>query len=96
LIIVAASDADTLAAAPGFKAPLLAVVKGGERTPACADALLRWPAPAREIYAAIHAVLDRGRKEAEAEPPPPGSAAAIDPSAFVELEKSFGAAKLVV
>jgi len=95
LIIVAASDADTLAAAPGFKAPLLAVVKGGERTPACADALLRWPAPAREIYNAIHAVLDRGRKEASPEPPPSGSAAAIDPSAFAELEKSFGAAKLV-
>jgi HPt (histidine-containing phosphotransfer) domain-containing protein len=94
LIIAAASDADTLAAAPGFKAPLLAVVKGGERTPACADALLRWPAPAREIYAAIHAILDRGRKEVSAEPPL-SSAATIDPSAFAELEKSFGAVKLV-
>ncbi len=95
MILVAAPDVDTLAAAPGFKAPLLAVIRGGERTPACADNLLRWPAPAREIYAAIHNVLEQGRKGASAEPPPASSAAAIDPSAFAALEKSFGAATLV-
>jgi signal transduction histidine kinase/HPt (histidine-containing phosphotransfer) domain-containing protein len=95
MILVGAPDADTLAAAPGSRAPLLAIVKGGERTPACADTLLRWPATARETYAAIHAIRERERKDASPEPPPPNSAAAIDPSAFAELEKSFGADKLV-
>jgi signal transduction histidine kinase/HPt (histidine-containing phosphotransfer) domain-containing protein len=95
MILVGAPDADTLAAAPGFRAPLLAIVRGGERTPTCADNLLRWPAPAREIYAAIHAIRERGRIESVPEPPPPNSAAVIDPSAFADLEKSVGAATLV-
>jgi HPt (histidine-containing phosphotransfer) domain-containing protein len=95
MILVGASDADTVAAAPGSRAPLLAVVKGGERTPACADNLLRWPAPAREIYAAIAAIRERARKDVSPERPPPESAAAIDPLAFSDLEKSFGIVKLV-
>jgi signal transduction histidine kinase len=95
MIAVGAADADTLAATAGVKAPLLAIVKGGERVPACADTLLRWPAPAREIYAAIDAIRERARRDVSPERPPTGSAAAIDPQAFADLEKSFGMATLV-
>jgi signal transduction histidine kinase/HPt (histidine-containing phosphotransfer) domain-containing protein len=94
-ILVAASDADTLAAAPGSKAPILALLKGGERAPACADELLRWPPSAYELYSAIDAVRERSQKEAAPEPPPAESAAAIDPSAFSALEKSVGIATLI-
>jgi signal transduction histidine kinase len=95
MIAVGAADADTLAAAPGLKAPLLVIVRGGERAPACADILLRWPAPAREVYAAIDAIRERRRRDVTPERPPSGSAAAIDPQAFADLEESFGIAKLV-
>jgi signal transduction histidine kinase/HPt (histidine-containing phosphotransfer) domain-containing protein len=95
MILVGASDADTLAAAPGLTAPLLAIVKGGDHAPACADNLLRWPAPAREIYAAIEAIRERARLDVSSERPPSDSTAAIDALAFTDLEESFGIAKLV-
>jgi signal transduction histidine kinase len=40
-IVVGAPDADSIAAAPGVKAPLLALVSSGMRTPAAASEMLR-------------------------------------------------------
>ena len=94
-ILVAASDADTLAAAPGSRAPILALVKGGERAPACANELLRWPPSAYELYRALDTVRVRAQRDTALEPPPPESTAAIDASAFSALEKSVGVATLV-
>jgi len=95
IVLVAASDADTIAAAPGMRSPILALLRGGDRAPTCADALLRWPSSATELYAAVGAVAESRRKEAEPEPQPPNSVAAIDADAFAALEKSVGVETLV-
>jgi len=94
-ILVAAADADTLAAAPGNKTPILALLKGGERAPACADEMLRWPPSAYELYRAIGSVRERVVRDAAPEPPPPESTAAIDPSEFAALEHSLGLTTLI-
>ena len=80
---------------PAASAPILALLKGGERAPACADELLRWPPSAHELYRALGAMRERVAKDAAPEPPPPESAAAIDASAFAALEKSVGPATLL-
>ncbi len=96
VLLVAASDADTLAASPGArKAPIVALLKGGERAPACADELLRWPPGGQALYRAIATVRERARKDAAPEAPPPDSVAAIDAAAFAQLEKSVGLATLL-
>lgn len=95
VIVAAASDADTLAAAPGSKAPILALLKGGERAPACADEMLRWPPSASELYRAIDAIRERHARIAAPEPPPSDSVAAIDADAFAALEKSVGVKTLL-
>ncbi|HWA89318.1 MAG TPA: ATP-binding protein [Rhizomicrobium sp.] len=94
-IVAAAADADTIAAAPGSKAPILALIKGGERPPACADEMLRWPPSAQELYRALDTVRTRSMRDTAPEPPPADSVAAIDPAAFAALEKSVGVATLV-
>ena len=94
-ILAAAGDTDTLAAAPGSKAPIVALLKGGERAPACADELLRWPPSPYELYRAIDAIRERGLRDIAPEPPPPDSVAAIDPDAFAALEKSVGFQTLI-
>jgi signal transduction histidine kinase/HPt (histidine-containing phosphotransfer) domain-containing protein len=95
VILAAASDSDTLAAAPGVRAPILALLRRGDRAPACADALLRWPASATELYAALGNVSETRRKDAAQEPPPADSVASIDPAMFSALEKSLGISALV-
>lgn len=95
VILSAASDADTLAAAPGARAPILALLRRGDRAPTCADALLRWPASAMEICTAIGAIAESRRKDVAPEPPPPESTASIDPNTFAALEKSVGVPALV-
>jgi signal transduction histidine kinase/HPt (histidine-containing phosphotransfer) domain-containing protein len=93
-IIVSARDTDILAAAPGVKAPILALLAAGERAPVCARAMLRWPASPHQLYGALVEVGAHGR----AAPSPPsdaGALAAIDASAFAALEKSVGVATLV-
>jgi signal transduction histidine kinase/HPt (histidine-containing phosphotransfer) domain-containing protein len=95
IILVAASDADTLAASPGVRSPILALLRGGDRAPACANAMLRWPSSAAELYATISAIAESRRKDAQPEPPPTDSVAAIDPEAFAALEKSVGVVTLV-
>ena len=91
-IVAGAGDADMLAAAPGVKAPLIAVLLRGDRTPAATDTVLRWPVEADQFYEAL-AELCEPRDEPSNKAPEP--AAAIDPVAFVTLEKSVGATTLV-
>lgn len=95
-VIVSGNDADTLAAAPGVRAPLLAVLSAGMRTPVAASELLRWPSPAGALYLALGNLLGRG-----ADPGTPvaesvsENIAAIDASAFAALEKSLGLTTLI-
>ena len=92
-IIASASDADLLAAAPGVKAPLIAVLLRGDRAPAATDIVLRWPVTADALYRAIDAaciVPDEGAPQDEGELP-----AAIDAVAFSTLEKSVGVKTLI-
>jgi len=92
-IIVGAEDADTLAAAPGVKAPILALLSRGERAPVCASEVLRWPAEPRQIYAALAGILTKTTVAAAS--PPEETIAAIDAAAFSALEKSVGVPTLV-
>jgi signal transduction histidine kinase/HPt (histidine-containing phosphotransfer) domain-containing protein len=92
-IIASAADADLLAAAPGIKAPLIAVLLRGDRTPVSTDNVLRWPVTADELYHAINAaciVPEDGAPLEEGELP-----AAIDALAFSSLEKSVGVKTLI-
>ena len=92
-IIASAGDADLLAAAPGVKAPLIAVLLRGDRTPASTENVLRWPVTADELYHAIDAaciVPEDGAPLEEGELP-----AAIDAMAFSTLEKSVGVKTLI-
>ena len=92
-IIASAGDADLLAAAPGVKAPLIAVLLRGDRTPASTENVLRWPVTADELYHAIDAaciVPEDGAPLEEGELP-----AAIDAVAFSTLEKSVGVKTLI-
>ncbi len=89
-IITGASDADMLAASPGVKAPLLAVLLRGDRAPATTDLVLRWPLEAAQLYRALAEVNQHEGEDGEAETP-----AAIDPVIFSTLEKSVGVKTLV-
>jgi len=93
-VITAARHADMLASAPGAKLPVLALLSNGERAPICANAVLRWPADAQEIYTAL-ATLRPVAADAAAPRPSEEVVAAIDAAAFSALEKSVGAATLV-
>ncbi len=93
VIIVGAENADMLAAAPGVKAPILALLSRGERAPVCAKEVIRWPALPREIY---HALASISAKAAiSASPPAEEIIAAINSQAFAQLEKSVGVPTLV-
>jgi signal transduction histidine kinase/HPt (histidine-containing phosphotransfer) domain-containing protein len=90
-IIVSALDADSVAAAPGVRAPLLALVSSGMRTPAAAGEMLRWPAAASALYATLRDLLGRGADSSGMRPDAAQQAtAAIDAPAFAALEKSLG------
>jgi signal transduction histidine kinase/HPt (histidine-containing phosphotransfer) domain-containing protein len=95
-IIASAMDADMLAAAPGVRAPVLALVSGGMRAPDAAGAMLRWPASAAALYVSLRDLLGRGADLSQAETESASDAvAAIDASAFSGLEKSLGLATLI-
>jgi signal transduction histidine kinase/HPt (histidine-containing phosphotransfer) domain-containing protein len=90
-IIAGGGDADMLAAAPGVKAPLIAVLLRGDRTPAATDTVLRWPVEADQLYQALDEICEPHTEEdVEAALP-----AAIDPVAFSTLEKSVGLKNLI-
>ncbi|HEV2563047.1 MAG TPA: ATP-binding protein [Rhizomicrobium sp.] len=95
-IIVDANDADTLAASPGVRAPLLAIVTGGMRTPAGAGEVLRWPAAAGSLYVALRDLLGRAMESFSPAPDMDNeNVAAIDAPAFAALEKSLGLTTLI-
>jgi signal transduction histidine kinase/HPt (histidine-containing phosphotransfer) domain-containing protein len=91
-IISGAGDADMLAAAPGVRAPLIAVLLRGDRAPAATDLVLRWPVEADQLYRALDEICEPAgeAQDRNAELPP-----AIDPVAFSTLEKSVGVKTLV-
>jgi len=94
-IICSAIDADMLAAAPGVRAPVLALVTGGMRAPEAAGEILRWPAGASALYLALHELLGRSADMPQSVAPQVETVAAIDAPAFAALEKSLGLATLI-
>jgi len=91
-IVASAGDADMLAAAPGVKAPLIAVLLRGDRAPAATDTVLRWPVEADQFYRALDEICEPPGETAPSEPSRP---AAIDAAAFSTLEKSVGIKTLI-
>ncbi|HYS46265.1 MAG TPA: ATP-binding protein [Rhizomicrobium sp.] len=88
-VVAGASDADMLAAVPGAKTPLIAILLRGSRAPASTNWMLRWPMEANQLYRTLDQICltsDQGDTE---------MAAAIDPVAFNTLEKSMGVKTLV-
>src|SRR3569623_270874 len=81
-----------LAAAPGVKAPLVAVLLRGERAPSVTDAVLRWPLEPDQLYRALHDILPA---RAASGPDPADLVAAIDAETFSTLERSVGIKTLV-
>jgi signal transduction histidine kinase/HPt (histidine-containing phosphotransfer) domain-containing protein len=90
-IIAGAGDADMLAAAPGVKAPLIAVLLRGDRAPAATDNVLRWPVEADQLYRALDEICEPPDEDATIFDKP----AAIDAIAFSTLEQSVGIKALV-
>jgi hypothetical protein len=88
-IIAGAGDADMLAAAPGVKVPLIAILLRGNRVPAATGSVLRWPVEADQLYRVLDQMCQPSDKK---EPEAP---AAIDPVAFSTLEKAVGVKALV-
>jgi HPt (histidine-containing phosphotransfer) domain-containing protein len=91
-IIAGAGDTDMLAAAPGVKAPLVAVMLRGDRAPSATDVALRWPVEPDQFYRALQ---DVAPVESVPEPGPSDLSAAIDAQTFSTLERSVGVKTLV-
>jgi signal transduction histidine kinase/HPt (histidine-containing phosphotransfer) domain-containing protein len=90
-IIAGAGDADMLAAAPGVKAPLVAIMLRGDRAPSATDVALRWPVEPNQLYRALNAIRPPRAEANEAAE----LAAAIDAETFSGLERSVGVKALV-
>ncbi|MDE2182025.1 MAG: hypothetical protein KGJ78_03280 [Alphaproteobacteria bacterium] len=90
-IVVGAADADSLAASPGVRAPILALLLKDDRRPHCADDVILWPSDPGLLYAALArlcAPQDSGGEEKSESPP-------VDTATVMALEKSVGTATLV-
>jgi len=87
-IITGGAEADMLAAAPGLKTPLVAILLRGNRAPNATGNVLRWPVEADLLYGTLDHVCEAKDQEET-------GAAAIDPEAFSTLEKSVGVKTLV-
>jgi signal transduction histidine kinase/HPt (histidine-containing phosphotransfer) domain-containing protein len=95
-IIATAADADSIAVAPSVRSPLLALIMSGMRAPAAAGQVLRWPAGAGALYAALRELLGRAADAgAPKDEPKRETIAAIDAPAFAALEKSLGLSTLI-
>jgi signal transduction histidine kinase/HPt (histidine-containing phosphotransfer) domain-containing protein len=92
VIIAAAGDADMLAASPGVKAPLLAVMLRGDRAPSTTDVALRWPVEPDQLYRALQELAPAQETH---QPGPADLPAAIDAQIFSTLERSVGMKTLV-
>jgi signal transduction histidine kinase/HPt (histidine-containing phosphotransfer) domain-containing protein len=91
VLIAGPDEADLLAAAPGVKAPILALLLRGDRTPDAAAGILRWPVTGDALFQALD-LIGTTREESDAGPP---LAAAIDALTFSTLEKSVGLKTLI-
>jgi HPt (histidine-containing phosphotransfer) domain-containing protein len=90
-VLIAGSDeADLLAAAPGVKAPIVAVLLRGDRVPSATDCVLRWPVAGDDLFRALESVSSSVPTEGELHAP-----AAIDAVTFSTLEKSLGVKTLI-
>jgi HPt (histidine-containing phosphotransfer) domain-containing protein len=83
-----------LAAAPGVKAPLVAVMMRGDRLPSTTDVALRWPVEPNQLYRALNAIQPARAPETD-EPDDTELPAAIDAEIFSGLERSVGMKALV-
>lgn len=90
-ILVKAGDADTLAAAPGVRAPILAILFKDDRRPHCADEIVPWPCDPGLLFDALARLCVPPDVPAE----PTNGAPAIDTATVSALEKSVGAATLI-
>jgi signal transduction histidine kinase/HPt (histidine-containing phosphotransfer) domain-containing protein len=91
-IIAGADDSDLLAASPGVRAPILAVLLRGDRVPSATDCVLRWPVAADDLFRALNSVSAGAQEAHENEISAP---AAIDAVTFSTLEKSLGLKTLI-
>jgi signal transduction histidine kinase/HPt (histidine-containing phosphotransfer) domain-containing protein len=89
-VLIAGSDeADLLAASPGVKAPIIAILLRGDRVPSATDCVLRWPVAGDNLFRALESISAHSR-ESDASAP-----AAIDAVTFSTLEKSLGVKTLI-
>jgi HPt (histidine-containing phosphotransfer) domain-containing protein len=88
-VITGAGEADMLAAVPGAKTPLIAILLRGNRAPSATANLLRWPVEADLLYHTLDHVCEAKTQDDAT------NTAAIDPQAFSTLEKSVGVKTLV-
>ena len=96
VVVIDAVDADSMAAAPGVRAPVLAVISPGMRLPAAVSDSLRWPAGTSALYAAFRELLGRAADAGSLRSDTAEKAvAAIDAQAFAALEKSLGPSTLI-
>ena len=89
IIIAAAPSVDALAATPGQRTPILALVGADEPSPHAGDIVVRWPATADALFSAISSITEEAAHtigEAKADE----AEGAIDAKAFADLEKSLG------
>lgn len=90
-LLAGPDEADLLSAAPGVRAPIVAILLRGDRTPGATDCLLRWPVANDDLFNALDSVCVASR-EANANFTLP---AAIDAVTFSTLEKSVGVKTLI-
>ncbi len=93
--LTTAAHVDALAAAPGQRMPILGLVSSDERLPDGADAVLRWPAQAEALYAAVHEVTGDAGKPDATDDKKNAIDSMIDAKAIAELEKSLGFKTLI-
>ncbi|HXR95260.1 MAG TPA: ATP-binding protein [Rhizomicrobium sp.] len=91
-IIAGSDESDLLAAAPGVKAPIVAMLLRGDRVPSATDCVLRWPVVGDELFRALNSVSVETPENRESDNSSP---AAIDAVAFAALEKSLGVKTLI-
>ena len=90
-LIAGSNETDLLAAAPGVKAPIVAVLLRGDRTPGGTDYVLRWPVTGDALFRMLDSICTAPvHEEAPFELP-----AAIDAVTFSALEKSVGLKTLI-
>ena len=89
-ILSTASQVDSLSATPSQRTPILALAAWDERPPTGASHVLRWPASADAVYAAIATVTGQATAKAKPGTKNENVEAALDARAIAELEKSLG------